>query len=216
MRILFQGDSVTDTGKRDRTNDSDLGDYGYVYYAAKLLREKYPEIDFEFLNRGICGDETEQLVARWPKDALELQPDIISILVGINDTWHHHENNGFISDAYFEANYRQILTATKERTHAKILMIEPFLLPMPNTVFSSEPFRCDLDHKITVVRRLATEFADVYLPLDGLMNAQLVRGKTYADFTIEGVHPQNEGPELIAKYYVEAISPLIEEVRAGK
>ena len=89
ITILFQGDSITDAG-RDRENPADLGP-GYPHYAAQMLREKYPQAEFNFVNRGISGDRTENLIERWEKDTIEVNPDIISILIGVNDTWHHYE-----------------------------------------------------------------------------------------------------------------------------
>ena len=83
MRILFQGDSITDAS-RDRRSYHKLGS-GYAKVAAELIREAHPEKDIEFINLGIGGNRTDQLFDRLYKDAIELQPDIISILIGIND-----------------------------------------------------------------------------------------------------------------------------------
>ena len=86
MRILFQGDSITDAG-RDKRNYHHLGN-GYPKYASALIKEALPDADIEFINLGISGNRTDQLFDRLYKDAIELQPDIISILIGVNDVWH--------------------------------------------------------------------------------------------------------------------------------
>lgn len=85
MRVLFQGDSVTDAG-RDRTDPHHLGN-GYVRFAARMLEERRPDIEWEFLNLGMSCHRSKDLVARWQADCLDFKPDIVSILIGINDVW---------------------------------------------------------------------------------------------------------------------------------
>lgn len=202
MKLLFQGDSITDAG-RNREDSHELGQ-GYPLYAAKFIKEMYPEMDIEFVNLGISGDRTESLVARLQEDFIDIQPDVISIHIGINDTWHRAENKQWVSDAYFEDNYRTILTAIKEKTNAKIIMIEQFLLPNEEKDF----FREDLNGKIDVTRKLAREFADVYVPLDGLM----AKACTYEDskfWSDDGVHPNKNGSEYIGRIYAEAFKELL-------
>lgn len=202
MKILFQGDSITDAD-RIRDDGADLGK-GYPKYAAAMLRERYPDQAFTFLNRGISGDQTKDLKARWQLDCIELQSDIVSILVGVNDTWHHIEHRDWVPNDLFEANYRYLLTELREKTHAKILMIEPYVLPVPD----KENFREDMSDKILIIRKLAREFADVYLPLDGLLAAACVQEEpTY--WADDGVHPNENGARFIAEQYVQAIAPLL-------
>ncbi len=206
MKILFQGDSITDAG-RDRSDIHHLGG-GYPLYAAEYIRAKYPEKDFEFLNTGISGDRAESLLARWQSDAIDLSPDIISILIGVNDTWHNSgEDTNWMKNSYFEHCYRSLLTQLKEKTNAKILMIEQFLLYTPDKAY----FREDLAPKIEITRKLAREFADAYIPMDGLFaKASIEKEPTY--WAADGVHPTAEGAALIGKYYLDAVSPLIETV----
>ena len=104
----------------------------------------------------------------------------------------------------FEANYRKILTAIKEKTNAKILMIEQFLLPAPD----KEYFRVDLNAKIDIERKLAREFADYYIPLDGLL-AQKCVGTDYTHWSADGVHPNDNGSELIGRIYADAFNEMI-------
>lgn len=81
MKILFQGDSITDSN-RDYSDIHDLGD-GYAHYAAGFISEKYPECTFEFVNQGINGNKTEDLLNRVQSDLVDIQPDIVSIMIGI-------------------------------------------------------------------------------------------------------------------------------------
>ena len=88
MKIVFQGDSITDAG-RDRRNYHHLG-YGYPWYTAEQLKSTFPETEFEFINQGISGNRTCQLFDRLYLDAIAFEPDVISVLIGINDIWHRH------------------------------------------------------------------------------------------------------------------------------
>lgn len=204
MRILFQGDSITDAG-RDRSDKYSLGE-GYPFYAAELIREKYPDREFEFINRGVSGDRAESLLARWKEDAIDIQPDVISILIGVNDTWHNSApQTNWMKNEYFEYCYRTILEDLKKNTGAKIIILEQFLLYTEDKAY----FRADLAPKIEVTRKLARQYADEYIPTDGLFaKASVSKEPTY--WAADGVHPTKEGARLIAKYYLEAISQFIE------
>lgn len=202
MKLLFQGDSITDAG-RDRQNMHDLGN-GYPKYAAQYIQTAYPNQSFEMINLGISGDQTKNLVERLQPDFIDIQPDIVSILIGINDTWHHAADKSWISHAVFEERYRTVLSAIKTQTKAKIMMIEPFLIPVSDKLF----FREDLDPKIQIIRRLAREFADVYLPTDGLFASAYIREDPLS-FAEDGVHPTAKGADLIGKWYARYLQALL-------
>ena len=202
VKLLFQGDSITDAGRK-YDDIHDLGN-GYPKYAAKFLEEKFPEVEFEFIDLGISGNQTKDLVARLQKDFIDINPDIVSILIGINDVWHHAAEKDWIPDEVFEERYRTVLKTIKEKTGAKIMMIEPFLIPVEDKLF----FREDLYKKIEIERKLAREFADVYMPLDGLL-ASAYTNDDPLSFAADGVHPTSKGAEYIGKLYAEYIAELI-------
>ncbi|MBQ3100817.1 MAG: GDSL family lipase [Clostridia bacterium] len=204
MKILFQGDSITDSG-RNREDFYDLG-LGYPKYVAEMLREVFADTEFEFINRGIGGHKTCDLVNRWEEDAVAHNPDIITILVGINDTWHCIHDKNWIPAETYEANYRKLLSDIKEKTDAKIIILEQFLVPMEGT----EAFHGDLEEKINLTRKVACEFADRYVPLNGLFATACVM-EGVDKWTVEGVHPTEEGHRLIADYCFDAICDIIEE-----
>lgn len=201
MKILFQGDSITDAG-RNRADIQDLG-HGYPLYTAKAIREAFPDRDFEFIDLGISGNRAENLRDRWTEDAINIQPDVISILIGINDTWHRAAEKNWMPHEYFEECYRGILERIKKETNAKIIMLEQFLLSVPDKEF----FHVDLDPKIQITRKLAREYADVFIPLDGLFAAASV-GTAPTEFAADGVHPTAKGAEFIAGHYLEAFRKL--------
>lgn len=202
VKLLFQGDSITDAG-RDREDIHNLGN-GYPKYAAQFLEDKFPDVEFEFIDLGISGNQTKDLVERLEKDFVDIQPDVVSILIGINDVWHHAAEKDWIPDEVFEERYRTVLTALKEKTNAKIMMMEPFLIPAEDKLF----FREDLYKKIEIERKLAREFADVYMPLDGLL-ASAYTNDDPLSFATDGVHPTAKGAEYIGKLYAYYISELI-------
>ena len=203
IKLLFQGDSITDAG-RSREDAHILGN-GYVKYAAAYLQKAYPKIEFEFINLGISGNQTKDLVDRLETDFVEIQPDIVSILIGINDVWHHADDRSWIPDEVFEANYRTVLQVIKEKTSAKIMMIEPFLIPVADKLF----FREDLYKKIEIERKLAPEYADVYLPTDGLL-ASAFLGDEPASYANDGVHPSDKGAEYIGRLYCDYMKKIID------
>ena len=205
MKILFQGDSVTDAG-RDRSQSADMGE-GYPRYASAMIQDSYPDTEFEFVDLGISGNRTEHLVARLESDFIEIQPDIVSIMIGINDVWHHYAFE-FVetTDEQFESNYRTVLDAIKSRTKARILMIQPFLL---ETVDPAKQVLCEeLARKQAIIKRLADEYADAYLPLDEILHQEV--DAEPADYSRDGVHPTPDGACRIGEAYLGAIAPLIE------
>ncbi|MBE6952815.1 MAG: GDSL family lipase [Ruminococcaceae bacterium] len=205
IKLLFQGDSITDAG-RDRNNPHDLGQ-GYPKYAAAILKENYPEVDFEFIDLGISGDQTKDLVARLQSDFIDVQPDIVSIMIGVNDTWHHAADRSWIPNEVFEERYRTVLKAIKEKTNAKIMIIEPFLIPVEDKLF----FREDLAPKIEIIRKLAREYADAYLPTDGLLQSAFI-GDDPLSYAADGVHPTAKGAAYIGELYDLYISDILEEL----
>lgn len=217
IRLLFQGDSITDAG-RNRENPYDLGN-GYPRFAAKYILEKYNDIDFDFINLGISGNNTADLVERLQKDFLDIHADIISILIGINDCWRNIEKDTFIANDVFELHYRTVLESIKEKTNAKIMILEPFFIPVYNRLSYSASsdenyeilFAKDLAPKIEIIRRLAREYADVYLPTDGLLQSAFIDNAPCV-FSDDGVHPNEKGAEYIGKLYFQYISELIDRL----
>ena len=204
MKIVFQGDSITDAG-RDRRNYHNMGN-GYPKYATALIREAFPDVEFEFINQGISGNRTGQLADRLYPDAIAFEPDVISIMIGINDVWHRYgQNKVETTDEQIEVNYRTILERLKKQTKAKIIILSPYLLDCDD----KEPIREDLKTVLPIIRKLAADYADVYVPLDELFEEALKTQPTPKYYSADGVHPNANGAELIGKHYFDAIAPLI-------
>ena len=207
IRILFQGDSITDAG-RDHRNYHHMGN-GYPQYAAALMQEAFPQVDFEFINLGISGSRTDHLFDRLYTDAIAFQPDIISIMIGINDVWHRHGGSRIeTTDAQVETNYRAILERLRQQTNAKIVILSPFLLDSED----KESWRGEVERVVNIACSLAREYADVYIPLDKHFEEALKTQPTPKYYSADGVHPNQNGAEFIGKLYFEAVAPLIENI----
>jgi len=197
MTVLFQGDSITDCGRKE--DAAEMGN-GYAARVASDFTAKYPHLNVKFINRGISGNRACDLAARWNEDCIALEPDIVSILIGINDVWRRYDSNDPTSVEAFKSEYHGILSQVKAQTNAKIIICEPFVLPVPE---DRTAWREDLDPKIQAARELAREFGAIYIPLDGIFAAASTRqaSEIWAD---DGVHPTQAGHALIANAWLSA------------
>jgi len=197
--ILFQGDSITDVGRSRETDD--LGS-GYPNYVAALFNSAYPELNVKFINKGISGNRVIDLKNRWTEDCIALAPDVVSILIGVNDTWRRYDSNDETSaEAYYE-DYKTILSRVKDELgDVPIIILEPFLLPYPEDRIK---WRVDLDPKIQMARKVAKEFGATYIPLDGIFASKCMDTE-YSFWAADGVHPTSAGHALIARAWLEAI-----------
>ncbi len=197
--ILFQGDSVTDCG-RSREDLADLG-RGYAMLVASRLAAEQPALDLKFINRGISGNRSQDLVSRWQEDCLDLKPDWVSILIGINDTWRRYDSNDPTTAAAYGKNIREICQRTVA-AGAGLIIIEPFFLPHPA---DRRAWSEDLAPKLAQLRDVAYEYATVYIPMDGIFHAAAQK-QPYPFWAADGVHPTMAGHALIAGAFLEATS----------
>ena len=200
--VLFQGDSITDAGW-NRQDPSSLGG-GYAMMVGAWFSAMYPEKNVSFLNRGISGNRAKDLDARWQTDCLDLKPTWVSIMIGINDTWRRYDGNDITSIEAYEKSYRSIVTQTRNKLKAKLILIEPFVLPVPE---DRKQWRVDLDPRIHVVRSLAREFGAVLVPMDGIF-AEAATRREPAYWAGDGVHPSLPGHALIAQSWLKAVKAM--------
>ena len=207
IKILFQGDSITDWG-RDKRNYHDMGN-GYPRFASELIAAAHPDVDFEFINFGISGNRTCQLFDRLYTDGIAFQPDIISILIGINDIWHRYDSERIeTTDEQIATNYRAILERLKTQTNAKIVMMAPYVLDNE----TKDYLRPDLERLLPIIKQLADEYADIFIPLNEYFEEAVKVQPAPLYYSEDGVHPNANGAEFIGKVYAEAIEPIIKEL----
>ena len=202
MKILFFGDSITDAG-RDRNNDYLLSSYGqgYVKFIAGELLSQDPTA-YEIVNRGISGHRVVDLYARIKADLWNIEPDVLSILIGVNDVWHElYGKNGVELDRY-ERVYRMLIEDTQKRLpNLKIVLLEPFVLKGTATEEKYEGF-LEVYKYAEVVKRLAKEYGLYFLPLQEKLTAAAEKhGASY--YLADGVHPAMAGAKLIADEWLK-------------
>jgi lysophospholipase L1-like esterase len=195
--ILFTGDSITDCG-RVRDDAKHLG-FGYAAFTAAQLQLLSASPELKIYNRGIGGNRARDLLGRVQPDLLALKPTVISILIGINDTWRRYDSKDATSAAAFEKDYRALLEKIRGELDAQVILLEPFLLHVPDDRFA---WREDLNPKIDVVRKLAIEFETELIPLDGIF-AEAATTAPAAYWAHDGVHPSAAGHALIADAWLE-------------
>ena len=206
IRIVFLGDSIT-ASTRNVEDPSDLGG-GYPKYAIEKLTEKFPQLRFECFNRGIWGDETKDVIVRLQADAIGLKPDVLVLFVGVNDTLRHAEA-GDLTKAQFEMQYGRILSELKEKTCAKILVVEPYLLM--EDVYDRALKRFDLVERIDCIRRLSHGVVDGYMPLDGMFASLYVTEDVFS-YMADGLHPNEKGARFIGERCAEYLFPIVESL----
>ena len=198
--ILFYGDSITDVGRRaEKNNNHGLG-HGYAAITAALLGARHAEMDLRFTNRGISGDRVCDLEDRLDADLIDLAPDVVSVLIGINDTWRRYDRDIVSPIEEFDACYRRILERIRERLGARLVICEPFLLPVPP---DRAAWREDLDPRIEAVRAIADDFNATLVGFDGLFAAAAQRREP-AYWLPDGVHPSPAGHALMAETWIDS------------
>lgn len=202
--VLFYGDSITDT-KRSRTDLNDLGK-GYAAKAPAIYQALFPEQEVRFLNRGVSGNASADLLVRYERDLLALHPDVVSIMIGINDTWHGWHDGHTIPHEVTEERVRKLVEQIRrDLPEAKIIMLEPYLLDSdPEKVSWHE----DFEPKRERIRKVGLELADWYVDLPKVFEAAMCSGVTQEEITADGVHPTDYGHGLIAQAWLKVLGVL--------
>ncbi|MBQ4082485.1 MAG: lysophospholipase [Clostridia bacterium] len=203
--VLFQGDSITDCG-RNRADSNSLG-YGYPLLAASLMNEKYAG-EYQFLNRGISGNRSTDLYARIKSDIINLKPDYMSILIGVNDVWHDVARQDGVAPEKFERILRMLLDEVlQELPELKIFFIASFftgdaLLEQHGPIFPDR-----VAENAAIVKRVAADYGMPCIDAQALFDEACTRAPaTY--WTAEGVHPTYAGHALLAKAWIEQFEQM--------
>ena len=204
--ILFQGDSITDVGRNRNVaganNAGALGG-GYPLIAASHMMRAHPDSGLQILNRGVSGDKVPQLQARWETDTIALKPDILSILVGVNDLWHklNGNSNGTVAD--YESQYHELLKGTLLALPAvRLVILEPFVLV---TGAVNEKWFPEFDERRAAAARVAKGLNATFIPLQSMFT-QLAKTAPASYWLGDGVHPTIAGHAAIADRWREVVN----------
>ncbi len=205
--VLFQGDSITDAGRdrkrEDNANDARALGTGYAFLAAAALLADHSEAKLTIYNRGISGHKVFQLAERWDKDCIALKPDVVSILIGVNDIWHalNGQYDGTIE--VYERDYRALLERTKrELPGVKLVVCEPFVLRCGAV---NDKWFPEFDGYRAAARRVATAFDAVFVPFQTMFD-EAVRTTPPNYWAGDGVHPTIAGAARMAQTWLQAVS----------
>ena len=209
-RILFQGDSITDAGRnREVLPESNAG-YGAGYpalVAARIFGDHLGN-EYNIINRGISGNRVVDLYARWKIDCLNLNPDVLSILIGVNDTWHEKSAN---RNGVEVPRYKQIYDMLLEWTvtalpNIKLVLMEPFVL---ETGAVSADWLPEIAERGAVVKELAEKYNAIFIPCQQIISDAAALAGADELILRDGVHPSVMGHQVLADAWLKYAGSLI-------
>jgi lysophospholipase L1-like esterase len=208
LNFLFQGDSITDGNRGRNADPNHIMGHGYAFSIASRAGATFPEKQNSFYNRGISGNKVTDLAARWQNDTLNLKPDVLSILVGINDSSsvvNNYPNN--VTVTQYEKVYRELINQTKNALPECLLVLcEPFILPVGKVKDNWAAYNDDVKQRQQVVSKLAKEFNAVFVPLQTIFDKEHNSARVADEYWIwDGVHPSYSGHELITKEWLKQV-----------
>lgn len=202
--ILFQGDSITDGGRQKTGNDlNHIMGQDYAYILAAEIGSDIPDRNLHFINRGVSGERIADLAARWKEDAIALKPDVLSILVGINDLFG---SRALLTPLEFEVYYDKLLSDTVAALPGtKIVLGEPFLLPVGKYQQNYAQELAELKKRQDAVNRLGAKY---HLPVVHYQQAfdDAVKKAPAEYWSWDGIHPTYAGHGLMARVWLRTIT----------
>ena len=202
-RIVFAGDSVTDMGSTNPVGEG-LGDSlgrGYVRVVENMLAVVYPEIKVRVTNSGISGNTSRDLLKRYERDVVSLNPDWVSICIGINDVWRQFDTPAMTDAQVFpdeyESNVEKMITEVKGKVKG-IFILSPYYME-PNR---EDAMRARMDEYVAICKKLAEKHGCIYVDFQQLYEDYCkVRHSTYIAW--DRVHPNQVGATLMARAFLE-------------
>jgi lysophospholipase L1-like esterase len=208
--ILFQGDSITDGNRGRNTDPNHIMGHGYAFSIASRVGADYPGKKYQFYNRGISGNKVNDLEKRWQAETLDLKPDVLSILVGVNDSNSVVlKREPVITIEKYEEIYTSLLDQTKAAfPNILFVLCEPFILQVGKVKENWETYHSDIVQRQAVVRKLTTKYNAVFVGFQEVFDKACE--KAPADYWIwDGVHPTVPGHELMAREWLKQLEKRI-------
>ena len=205
LTVLFQGDSITDCGRNRAVVEPNRGDAlgtGFPLLVASALLEAHPDRGLRFFNRGVSGDVVPQLDARWRVDTLDLSPDVVSILVGVNDYWRTLDGGYQGTAEDYERGYAALLERTRrDLPDVRLVVVEPFVL---RTGVITDAWFPAFDRRRESAARVAQQAGATFLSAHQMF-VRLARRAPAAYWAADGVHPTLAGHAAIANRWLRAV-----------
>ena len=204
--VLFQGDSITDWGRdKNKSMPNDFGALGSGYVlltAADMLRE-YASKNLKIYNKGVSGNKVFQLAERWDTDTIAIKPNVLSIMVGVNDYWHTITSGYKGTLDTYRTDYKKLLERTQQALPGvKLIIAEAFA--MKNVKAVNDSWYPAFDGYRQVAREMADEFGAAFIPYQSVMDEALkLAPATY--WSLDGVHPTPAGASLMAQAWLKAV-----------
>jgi lysophospholipase L1-like esterase len=208
--ILFQGDSITD-GNRGRNEDPNhIMGHGYAFSIASRIGADFPEKNYKFYNRGISGNKVVDLQKRWQSDTIGLKPDVLSILIGVNDAASVVFNREpVVSFEKYAETYNTLLQQTRALfPEIVFILCEPFVLKIGKVADNWDVYHADIDQRREAVKQLASNYDAVFVPLQEVFNKAC--SKAPAEYWMwDGIHPTVAGHELLTREWLKMVEKRI-------
>jgi lysophospholipase L1-like esterase len=203
--ILFQGDSITDAGRKRNVlgaNSAEGLGRGYAWLAAAHLLISRPDAKLKILNRGISGNKVYQLDERWQADCLDLKPDVLSILIGVNDFWHTLDGKYKGTVEKYESDYHALTKRTTAKLpKVKLVICEPFVL---KTGHVNDKWFPEFDGYRAAAKRVADEAGAAFVPFQSMFDVASKIAPP-ALWAADGVHPTCDGAAIMASWWLTAV-----------
>lgn len=199
-RILFQGDSITDRGRREDPNG--LGT-GYPAIVKGVLAAVAPDAAVEVINRGISGNRTIELLERWKEDCLDLAPTHLSIMIGVNDIWHDNVGKGVKLPDY-RANMKRLIESALSGGIPNVILMTPTTVDAD----PKHPYNLQCAEYAAAIEGFAKEYKCTLVPARDAMWAAVRSGPSVGFYLADGVHPATAGHAVLAAAWLRAVGVL--------
>ena len=194
IKFLFQGDSITDA-ERKREDDNNYG-FGYPNLFAAEIGKAFPG-EYDFVNRGISGNRIVDVYARIKRDIINLKPEFMSILIGVNDVWHEIGDGNGVAPEKFEKIYSMLIEEIKEALpDIKIIILEPFVLKGTATEHAMDRFQKGLELNAQASKRIAEKYNLKFVSLQDKFDEACEKAEP-SYWLADGVHPTAAGHAII-------------------
>ncbi|MFC5263900.1 SGNH/GDSL hydrolase family protein [Kribbella qitaiheensis] len=205
--VVFQGDSITHGGRGETKDPNHILGHSYPFLIAAEAGATHPDLGRRFVNQGISGDTLAAMTARWQPDVLDLRPDLLSILIGVNDVGAIMDGlSEDLDGSRFGAQYDELLTRTRAALPGvRLVLGEPFYLPTSPRPDLRATWAAHVHARAAIVRALADSHDAAFVPYQQAMDAAALRAP--ASYWIwDGVHPTYAGQRILADTWISAVT----------